>query len=68
MTEDENFRQINGVVTKAFAGDVRLLLWGLVPSSGGSTLTQQLIKQQVVAMFQPLVVASEIIDALALTT
>ncbi|MGX6992034.1 transglycosylase domain-containing protein, partial [Pseudolactococcus reticulitermitis] len=45
-TEDENFEHHNGVVPKAF---LRAILGETMggSSSGGSTLTQQLIKQQV---------------------
>lgn len=46
-TEDENFREHKGVVPKAvFRATVGSLL-GIGESSGGSTLTQQLIKQQI---------------------
>ena len=55
-----------GLLRKLFAGDARLCS-GIGSSSGGSTLTQQLIKQQVVGdapTFKRK--ATEIIDALAL--
>lgn len=46
-TEDENFKEHQGVVPKAvFRATIGSLL-GVGESSGGSTLTQQLIKQQI---------------------
>lgn len=65
-TEDENFEDHKGVVPKAVFR-AALGIVGLGSSSGGSTLTQQLIKQQVVgdaATFSRKV--SEIIYALEL--
>lgn len=46
-TEDENFNQHKGVVPKAVFRATLTAVLGLGESSGGSTLTQQLIKQQV---------------------
>lgn len=46
-TEDENFNSHNGVVPKAIFRATAGSLLGLGESSGGSTLTQQLLKQQV---------------------
>ncbi|WP_071130807.1 transglycosylase domain-containing protein [Enterococcus timonensis] len=46
-TEDENFEDHPGVVPKALARAVISDLTGLGGSSGGSTLTQQLVKQQI---------------------
>lgn len=66
-TEDENFRQHNGVVIKAVLRATLGSVVGIGSSSGGSTLTQQLIKQQVVGDAPTFSrKASEIIDALAL--
>lgn len=66
-TEDENFHKHNGVVTKAVLRATLGSVAKIGSSSGGSTLTQQLIKQQVVGdapTFKRK--ATEIIDALAL--
>ena len=66
-TEDENFETHNGVVPKAVLRATLGSVVGLGSSSGGSTLTQQLIKQQVVGdapTFKRKAV--EIVDALAL--
>ncbi|WP_138067843.1 penicillin-binding protein PBP1B [Streptococcus pseudoporcinus] len=46
-TEDENFKDHKGVVPKAVFRATLTSILGLGESSGGSTLTQQLIKQQV---------------------
>lgn len=46
-TEDENFQEHNGVVPKAVFRATLASLVGLGETSGGSTLTQQLLKQQV---------------------
>ncbi|MGT2958833.1 penicillin-binding protein PBP1B [Streptococcus bovimastitidis] len=46
-TEDENFKEHKGVVPKAVFRATLTSVLGLGESSGGSTLTQQLIKQQV---------------------
>lgn len=46
-TEDENFETHNGVVPKAVFRATLASLLGFGESSGGSTLTQQLIKQQI---------------------
>lgn len=46
-TEDENFERHNGVVPKAVFRATLASLLGFGESSGGSTLTQQLIKQQI---------------------
>ena len=65
-TEDETFETHNGVVPKAV---LRAALGsiGLGSSSGGSTLTQQLIKQQLVGNAPTFTrKANEIISALAL--
>lgn len=65
-TEDETFESHNGVVPKAV---LRAALGsiGLGSSSGGSTLTQQLIKQQLVGDAPTFTrKASEIVSALAL--
>ncbi|MEW4355077.1 penicillin-binding protein PBP1B [Streptococcus pneumoniae] len=66
-TEDEHFNEHNGVVTKAVFRATLGSVVGIGSSSGGSTLTQQLIKQQVVGdapTFKRKAV--EIVDALAL--
>lgn len=47
-TEDEHFAEHNGIVPKAVIRASLGKFIGLGSSSGGSTLTQQLIKQQVV--------------------
>ena len=66
-TEDEHFAEHNGVVPKAVIRASLGNFTGLGSSSGGSTLTQQLIKQQVVGDAPTLArKASEIVDALAL--
>ena len=66
-TEDEHFVEHNGVVPKAVIRASLGNFIGLGSSSGGSTLTQQLIKQQVVGDAPTLArKASEIVDALAL--
>ncbi|MGT2743164.1 penicillin-binding protein PBP1B [Streptococcus plurextorum] len=46
-TEDENFMSHNGVVPKAIFRATLGSVLGIGESSGGSTLTQQLIKQQI---------------------
>ncbi|MGT2801861.1 penicillin-binding protein PBP1B [Streptococcus henryi] len=46
-TEDENFEAHNGVVPKAVFRATLASILGFGESSGGSTLTQQLLKQQV---------------------
>lgn len=46
-TEDENFKSHNGVVPKAIFRATLGSVLGIGESSGGSTLTQQLIKQQI---------------------
>lgn len=46
-TEDENFEEHNGIVPKAVLRALIADATGLGGSSGGSTLTQQLVKQQV---------------------
>ena len=46
-TEDENFENHDGVVPKAVFRATLASVLGLGETSGGSTLTQQLIKQQV---------------------
>ncbi|OFI47091.1 transglycosylase domain-containing protein [Floricoccus penangensis] len=46
-TEDENFNNHNGVVPKAILRATLGEVVGLGSSSGGSTITQQLIKQQI---------------------
>ena len=66
-TEDEHFAEHNGVVPKAVIRASLGNFIGLGSSSGGSTLTQQLIKQQIVGDAPTLArKASEIVDALAL--
>ena len=66
-TEDEHFTEHKGVVPKAVIRATLGTLVGLGSSSGGSTLTQQIIKQQVVGDAPTLArKATEIIDALAL--
>ena len=66
-TEDEHFAEHNGVVPKAVIRASLGNFIGLGSSSGGSTLTQQLIKQQVVGDAPTLArKANEIVDALAL--
>lgn len=66
-TEDEHFNEHKGVVPKAIIRATLGNFVGLGSSSGGSTLTQQLIKQQVVGDAPTLArKATEIVDALAL--
>ncbi|VSG38581.1 penicillin-binding protein 1B [Streptococcus pneumoniae] len=66
-TEDEHFKEHKGVVPKAVIRATLGKFVGLGSSSGGSTLTQQLIKQQVVGDAPTLArKAAEIVDALAL--
>ena len=66
-TEDEHFLEHKGVVPKAVIRATLGTFAGLGSSSGGSTLTQQLIKQQVVGDAPTLTrKATEIVDALAL--
>lgn len=66
-TEDEHFAEHNGVVPKAVIRATLGTFLGMGSSSGGSTLTQQLIKQQVVGDAPTLArKATEIVDALAL--
>ena len=66
-TEDEHFNEHKGVVPKAVIRATLGTFVGLGSSSGGSTLTQQVIKQQVVGDAPTLArKATEIIDALAL--
>lgn len=66
-TEDEHFLEHNGVVPKAVIRATLGTFAGLGSSSGGSTLTQQLIKQQVVGDAPTLArKATEIVNALAL--
>lgn len=66
-TEDEHFLEHKGVVPKAVIRATLGTFAGLGSSSGGSTLTQQLIKQQVVGDAPTLArKATEIVDALAL--
>lgn len=66
-TEDEHFLEHSGVVPKAVIRATLGTFAGLGSSSGGSTLTQQLIKQQVVGDAPTLArKATEIVDALAL--
>lgn len=66
-TEDEHFNEHNGVVPKAIIRASLGNFIGLGSSSGGSTLTQQLIKQQVVGDAPTLArKANEIVNALAL--
>ena len=66
-TEDEHFNEHKGVVPKAVIRATLGTFVGLGSSSGGSTLTQQVIKQQVVGDAPTLArKATEIVDALAL--
>lgn len=66
-TEDENFYDHDGIVPKAVIRATLGSVVGLGSSSGGSTLTQQLIKQQVVGDAPTFSrKAAEILDALAL--
>ena len=66
-TEDEHFNEHKGVVPKAVIRATLGTFVGLGSSSGGSTLTQQVIKQQLVGDAPTLArKAKEIIDALAL--
>ncbi|MBP2623567.1 penicillin-binding protein PBP1B [Streptococcus oricebi] len=66
-TEDENFETHKGVVPKAVLRATLGSVIGVGSSSGGSTLTQQLIKQQVVGDAPTFSrKATEIVDALAL--
>ena len=66
-TEDEHFNEHHGVVPKAVIRATLGTFVGLGSSSGGSTLTQQVIKQQVVGDAPTLArKAIEIVDALAL--
>ena len=66
-TEDEHFHEHKGVVPKAVIRATLGTFVGLGSSSGGSTLTQQVIKQQVVGDAPTLArKATEIVDALAL--
>ena len=66
-TEDENFQSHNGIVPKAVLRATLGSVAGVGSSSGGSTLTQQLIKQQVVGDAPTFSrKAAEIIDALTL--
>ena len=66
-TEDENFESHKGVVPKAVLRATLGSVAGVGSSSGGSTLTQQLIKQQVVGDAPTFTrKATEIVDALAL--
>ena len=66
-TEDEHFNEHHGVVPKAVIRATLGTFVGLGSSSGGSTLTQQVIKQQVVGDAPTLArKATEIVDALAL--
>ncbi|TDM04558.1 transglycosylase domain-containing protein [Macrococcus carouselicus] len=48
-TEDENFYQHNGIVPKAFLRASAQEFLGSASSSGGSTLTQQLVKNQLLS-------------------
>lgn len=65
--EDEHFNEHHGVVPKAVIRATLGTFVGLGSSSGGSTLTQQVIKQQVVGDAPTLArKATEIVDALAL--
>ena len=65
--EDEHFLEHKGVVPKAVIRATLGTFAGLGSSSGGSTLTQQLIKQQVVGDAPTLArKGTEIVDALAL--
>ena len=66
-TEDENFQSHNGIVPKAVIRATLGSVVGVGSSSGGSTITQQLIKQQVVGDAPTFSrKATEILDALAL--
>ncbi|MBG9367958.1 penicillin-binding protein PBP1B [Streptococcus sp. NLN64] len=66
-TEDENFYEHDGIVPKAVIRATLGSVVGFGSSSGGSTLTQQLIKQQVVGDAPTFSrKAAEILDALAL--
>ena len=66
-TEDEHFNEHHGVVPKAVIRATLGTFVGLGSSSGGSTLTQQVIKQQVVGDAPTLArKATEIVGALAL--
>ena len=66
-TEDEHFNEHHGVVPKAVIRATLGTFVGLGSSSGGSTLTQQVIKQQIVGDAPTLArKATEIVDALAL--
>ena len=66
-TVDEHFNEHHGVVPKAVIRATLGTFVGLGSSSGGSTLTQQVIKQQVVGDAPTLArKATEIVDALAL--
>ena len=66
-TEDENFMTHNGVVPKAVLRATLGSVVGIGSASGGSTITQQIIKQQVVGDAPTFTrKATEIIDALAL--
>lgn len=66
-TEDEHFNEHHGIVPKAVIRATLGTFVGLGSSSGGSTLTQQVIKQQVVGDAPTLArKATEIVDALAL--
>lgn len=66
-TEDEHFNEHHGVVPKAVIRATLGTFVGLGSSSGGSTLTQQVIKQQVVGDAPTLArKATEIVDAFAL--
>ena len=66
-TEDENFESHKGVVPKAVLRATLGSVAGVGSSSGGSTLTQQLIKQQVVGDAPTFTrKATEIVDALTL--
>ncbi len=66
-TEDEHFNEHHGVVPKAVIRATLGTFVGLGSSSGGSTLTQQVIKQQVVGDAPTLArKATEIVYALAL--
>ena len=66
-TEDEHFNEHHGVVPKAVIRATLGTFVGLGSSSGGSTLTQQVIKQQVVGDAPTLArKVTEIVDALAL--
>ena len=66
-TEDEHFNEHHGVVPKAVIRATLGTFVGLGSSSGGSTLTQQVIKQQVVGDAPTLARKdTEIVDALAI--